>query len=229
MLSQSSPEIPNPPAPPIRVLIADDHLVMRCGLRAIIDAMDGWEVCGEAATGREAVELALHLQPEIVVMDMTLPELTGLEATRQIKKDSPNSEVLMFTVHDQEELIHDVFEAGARSYILKTDGMEHLQAALRSLAEHKPYFTTEIGDILLKNYLQKKSPAAAPELAHLTNRERQIVQLLAEGKSNKEVALALGISVKTAEAHRASCMKKLNLHAFSELVRYAIRNHLVSA
>jgi two-component system, NarL family, response regulator NreC len=215
----------------IRVLIADDHQVMRRGLRALVEPMDGWEVCSEVSTGREAVEAAGKLHPDIAVLDMTMPELNGLEATRQIRKVSPQTEILIFTGHETEELVHQVFEAGARSYILKTDGKEHLEAALRSLAVHKPYFTTQIGEILFARMLHgKKGPSEeAGGSSRLTDREREIVQLLAEGKSNKEVADRLGISVKTAETHRAAIMKKLQLKAFSELVRYAIRNHIISA
>jgi two-component system response regulator NreC len=216
-----------------RVLLADDHQVMRRGLRAVIETMDGWEVCAEVQTGRDAVVQAERLRPEIAVLDMTMPELNGLEATRQIRKVSPQTEVLIFTGHETEELVHQVFEAGARSYILKTDGKDQLEAALRALADHKPYFTTQIGEILFSKILaKKKGPAAAEEnvtTGRLTDREREIVQLLAEGKSNKEVADVLGISVKTTETHRAAIMRKLQLKAFSELVRYAIRNHIISA
>lgn len=213
----------------IKVLIADDHHVMRHGLRLVVERMEGWSVCAEASNGKEAVEMTQTLKPEIVVMDVTMPDLNGIEATRQIKKNSPETEVLMFTGHEAADLVQQVFDAGARSYILKTDGREQLEAALRSLAEHKPYFTTQVGEILFAKFMHgKKGPEPAPG-GRLTNREREIVQLLAEGKSNKEVADFLGISVKTAETHRAAIMKKLQLKAFSELVRYAIRHHIVSA
>ena len=214
----------------IRVLIADDHQVMRRGVRAVVELLPGWEVCGEASTGRDAVEMAQRLTPEIVVMDVTMPELNGLEATRQIKKNAPATEVLMFTGLETEELVRQVFEAGARSYILKTDGREHLEAALRALAEHRTYFTTKIGEILFARFLQGKTrPAEEATEGRLTDREREIVQLLAEGGSNKEVADTLGISVKTVETHRATIMKKLKFESFSDLVRYAIRNHIISA
>jgi len=214
----------------IQVLLADDHVVMRRGVRAIIEAMPGWTVCAEAANGREAVEAAARLLPDIVVMDVIMPELNGLEATRQIKKAWPQIEVMMFTGIETEDLVHQVFEAGARSYILKTDGIKRIEAALRALAAHKPYFTTEVGEILFARFLQEKiRTGEATEGSRLTNREREIVQLLGEGKSNKEVADNLGISVKTAETHRAAIMKKLKLKTFSDLVRYAIRNHIISA
>jgi two-component system response regulator NreC len=214
---------------PIRVLIADDHQVMRKGVRAVVELQEGWTVCGEASTGREAVEMADRLRPEIVVMDVQMPELNGLEATRQIKKIAPETEVLMFTGLETEELVRQVFEAGARSYILKTDGKEQLEAALRSLATHKSYFTTQVGEILFAKFLTGKQKEEDTGEGRLTDREREIVQLLAEGRSNKEVADKLGISVKTAETHRAAIMRKLRFQSFSDLVRYAIRNHIISA
>jgi DNA-binding NarL/FixJ family response regulator len=215
---------------PTRVLIADDHQVMRRGVRAVVELLADWEVCGEASTGREAVEMVERLRPQIVVMDVTMPELNGLEATRQIKKIAPTTEILMFTGLETEELIRQVFEAGARSYILKTDGREHLETALRSLAAHKPYFTTQVGEILFAKFLHGKAKEEEQATdGRLTDREREIVQLLAEGASNKEVADNLGISVKTVETHRAAIMKKLKFKSFSDLVRYAIRNHIISA
>jgi two-component system, NarL family, response regulator NreC len=214
---------------PIRVLIADDHVVMRRGVRAAVELLDGWSVCGEASTGREAVDLAEELKPDIVVMDVQMPELNGLEATRQIKKTAPETEVLMFTGLETEELVRQVFEAGARSYILKTDGKGQLEAALRSLAAHKPYFTTQVGEILFAKFLTGKQKQEDSGEGRLTDREREIVQLLAEGKSNKEVADVLGISVKTAETHRAAIMRKMKFQSFSDLVRYAIRNHIIQA
>ena len=213
-----------------KVLIADDHQVMRRGVRAVVELLEGWEVCGEASTGREAVEMVEKFQPQIVVMDVTMPELNGLEATRQIKKIAPATEILMFTGLETEELIRQVFEAGARSYILKTDGREQLEAALTALAAHKPYFTTQVGEILFAKFLHGKPKDEEQTVdGRLTDREREIVQLLAEGASNKEVADSLGISVKTVETHRAAIMKKLKFKSFSDLVRYAIRNHIISA
>jgi DNA-binding NarL/FixJ family response regulator len=214
----------------IKILLADDHQMMRGGIRAVVEAMPGWVVCGEAATGREAVELTAKLRPTIVVMDMTMPELNGLEATRQIKKMHPETEVLIFTGHETERLVRDVFEAGARSYILKTASREEIENALHALAAHKSYFTSEVGEILFAKMLRGKQGAEVDSSeGRLTDREREIVQLLAEGGSNKDVAEKLGIAVTTAETHRAAIMKKLGLKAFSELVRYAIRNQIVSA
>jgi DNA-binding NarL/FixJ family response regulator len=214
----------------VRVLLADDHAVMRRGVRAVVEGLPGWSVCGEAATGREAVEAVGRLKPDIVVMDVNMPDLNGLDATRQIKKAWPQTEVMMFTGIETEELILQVFETGARSYILKTDGTDQLAKALHALSEHKSYFTTEVGEILFARFIHgKKSPGESTEGGRLTDREREIVQLLSEGKSNKEVGDKLGISVKTAETHRAAIMRKLNFQSFSDLVRYAIRNHIISA
>jgi two-component system response regulator NreC len=213
-----------------KVLLADDHEMMRRGLRAAVENMPGWEVCGEAKTGREAISMAEKFQPAIVVMDMSMPDLNGLEATRQIKKASPMTEVLAFTGREEETLVHQMFEAGARSYILKTDGKEHFEAALLALAAHKSYFTSEVGEVLFAKFLHGKGEVAGDAApGRLTDREREIVQLLTEGKSNKEVAEILHISQKTAETHRAAVMKKLKLASFADLVRYAIRNHIVSA
>lgn len=214
----------------IKVLIADDHQTMRRGLRAVVESLPGWSVCGEATNGREAVELTAKLRPAIVVMDVTMPELNGIEALRQIKKAQPEVEVLMFTAHEDEKLVRQVFETGALSYLLKTASREEIDRALRALSQHKPYFTTEVGEILFARLLQGKKAATDDDgEGRLTAREREIVQILAEGSSNKELADKLGISVKTVETHRAAIMRKLKLTAFSDLVRYAIRNHIITA
>lgn len=211
-------------------MLADDHEVVRGGLRTVIEAMPGWVVCGEASDGRSAVRMAEELKPDIVVMDMGMPELNGLDATRRIRKACPETEVLIFTGDTAEHLVQQVFEAGARSYVLKTEGQEHLDAALRALARHKPYFTTKVGEMLFVRFLEGKSGATTEEgEGRLTSREREVVQLVAEGRSNREMSAALGISVKTGETHRAAVMKKLKLKAFSELVRYAVRNRIISA
>ena len=214
----------------IRVLIADDHETIRTGLRYIVNSMPGWEICGEATDGREAVDLAITLDPDIVVMDMGMPNLNGLEATRQIHKRNPGIEILVFTGIEEEKLIHQMFEAGARGYILKTDNRESIQAALVALAQHKSYFTPAVAEVLFAKFLHgKDNVSTGAEPGRLTPREREIVQLLAEGRSNKDVAATLGISLKTAETHRATIMKKLNLGGLADLVRYAIRNNIISA
>jgi DNA-binding NarL/FixJ family response regulator len=211
----------------VRILIADDHDIVRAGVRLLIETQPGWDVCAEAANGREAVALADKLQPDVVVLDITMPELNGLEAARQIKKASPKSEVLMLTAHESEDLIHQVFDVGARSYILKTEAGKHLVAAIQSACEHKPYFTSKVSQVVFSRYLHGKDPDS--ESGALTARERELLQLVAEGKSNKEAASQLGISVKTVETHRAAIMRKLALKSVSDLVRYAIRNKIIEA
>ncbi len=212
----------------LRILLADDHEVVRQGVRILIEKEAGWEVCGEAANGRTAVALAEKLKPDVVVLDIGMPELNGLDAARQIKRALPKTEVLIFTAEESDQLIHDVFAAGARSYILKSDIGGHLVAAIRALGEHKHYFTNRISEVVFARYLDGASGAGKDKTEGLTPREREIVQLLCEGKSNKEVAALLGISIKTVETHRAATMRKLRLDSFADLVRYAIRNKIIS-
>lgn len=214
----------------IRVLVVDDHESVRTGVRFLVNSMEGWEVCGETANGRDAVELAVSLNPDIVVMDSGLPGLNGLDATRQIRKRCPETEVLAFTGIDEEKLIHQMFEAGSRGYILKTDSRESIQAALRALSQHKSHFTTKVGEVLFAKFLHgKENVSTGADSGRLTPREREVVQLIAEGQSTKEVGTTLGISAKTAETHRATIMKKLDLDGIASLVRYAIRNHIIAA
>jgi two-component system, NarL family, response regulator NreC len=214
----------------IRILLADDHKVVRHGTRALLSTIPEWEIVGEADNGRDAVALTTKLKPDIVILDIGMPQLNGLDATRQIKKFSPETEVLIFTAHEAEELVHDVFDSGARSYILKTDAADHLIDALKALSDHKHFFTSRISEIVFARYInEKKNPERGPEKSRITDREREIVQLLAEGKSSKEIATILGISVRTVETHRAAITKKLGLKSFSELIRYAVRNKIVEA
>ena len=212
----------------LRIIIVDDHDVVRRGVRSLLESQPGWEIVGEATTGREAVELAKRLQPDVIVMDLTLPELNGLDATRQILKDSPRSEVLVLTMHHSEELARDVLQAGARGYVLKSDADQNLIAAVDNLRQHKPFLTSTITEFVLDDY-RRRADSDDGGVAHttVTARERELIQLLAEGRSNKEAASTLGISVKTIETHRANIMRKLHLRSVSELVRYAIRNKIV--
>jgi two-component system response regulator NreC len=215
---------------PLRILVADDHEVVREGMRALIEHEPGWQVCGTATNGQEAVDAAKKLKPEVVILDMTMPELDGLEALRQIKHALPNTEVVMFSAHHSEDVIEQLFEAGAKSYIQKSDAGRHLIAAIKSLAVHKPFFTPEISEILFAKFFSAGSSRKQPGLEHsLTAREREIVRLLAEGRSNKEIASSLGISIRTAETHRATLMHKLDIHSLAALVRYAIRNNIIDA
>jgi DNA-binding NarL/FixJ family response regulator len=215
----------------VRILIADDHDVMREGARAVVERQPGWEVCGFAATGREAVEQAFALKPDVVVMDVSMPELNGLEAVRQIKRRLPQTEILIFTAHETDELIREVFAAGAKSFIFKSEAHHFLVDAIQSLSQHKPFFTEKVAEVLFATILNRCETGAnaVHTRARLTGREREIVQLLAEGLSNKAVAGALGISLRTAETHRASVLRKLSLDSLASLVRYAIRNKIIEA
>jgi DNA-binding NarL/FixJ family response regulator len=216
------------PARPLRVLVADDHPLMRSSVRRLVESQ-GWSICAEASTGREAVELAARLQPDVAVLDIHMPELNGIDATLQLKKRAPKCEVLIFTGIEMRETVHRGIEAGARSYLLKTDAGEHLVAALRALAQHKAYFTPDVAEIVFERYSSPGSKVEEVGESALTLREREVIQLLAEGCSNKEVAEKLGVSLKTAETHRASIMRKLRCHAFADLVRYAIRSGMIQA
>jgi DNA-binding NarL/FixJ family response regulator len=215
----------------LQILVADDHELVRKGVRAVLAEHAGWTVCGEAVNGRQAVAMAKELHPDVIVMDISMPELNGLEATRQIHKALPNVEVLILTIHESDQLVGEVLAAGARGYILKADTSRLLVAAIESLPQHKPFFTGTASEVVLGGYLRPGQPtrSASRTVPRLTAREREIVQLLAEGKSNKEVAVALGVSVKTVDAHRANVMHKLNLHSVTDLVRYAIRNTIIEA
>lgn len=210
---------------PLRILIADDHSVVRAGLRTLLESRSGWEVCAEASDGREALEKASKLKPDIAVLDIGMPLLNGVEATRRIHAASPKTEILILTMHESEDLVHQVIEAGARGYILKDDADRVLLAAIDSLRHHKPYFSTRVSSAADSS--DPFTEYARSSRSRLTPREREILQLLAEGKANKEVASILGISVNTAEAHRANIMLKLDLHSLAELVHYAIRNQII--
>jgi DNA-binding NarL/FixJ family response regulator len=218
---------------PFRILLADDHEVVRAGLRALLEEQSGWEVVAEAVDGRDAVEKATKLKPDVVVIDIAMPSLNGLEAVRQIVKTVPNTKVLVLTMYDSDPLIQQVLQAGARGYLLKSDAGRDLVSAIDALRRNKTFFTPKVSQMVLEGYLDKspreKEAEDEPESLRLTSRQREIVQLLAEGKSSKEVAAVLGLSVKTAETHRANIMRKLDCHSVTELVRYAIRNHIIAA
>ena len=210
---------------PIRILIADDHEVVRQGVRAVIEGQPGWVVCGEAASGREAVAKAIDLQPDIVVLDVSMPELNGLEATRQIRRVVA-SKIIVLSVHESDQVVTDVLDAGAQGYVLKTDAGQILVEAIRTLLGGKDFFTERVHGITDRR-TTIRPPAERRALGRLTPREREVVQLLSEGKSNKEIGVVLGMATKTAETHRAHIMAKLELHSMSDLVRYAIRNRIV--
>ena len=210
----------------VRIVIADDHEIVRRGLRSLLEAVAGWEVAAEASSGREALEKVQELHPNVAILDVGMPVMNGLEATRNIVKASPQTQVLILTMHETEQMVRDVLDAGARGYVLKSDAGRDLVSAVEALLQHRTFFSPRVSDMLLAAYLQggERPLSGAAQRNRLTAREREIVQLLAEGKSNKEVAATLNISVKTAETHRTNIMNKLNLYSISELVRYAVRN-----
>ena len=213
----------------LRILVVDDYEVVRRGIRTLLEAEPGWEVCGEADTGPAAVEAAARLKPDLVVLDMSLPELHGLEVTRRILRHRPDTEILVLTMHASEELIRQVLRAGAHGYVLKSDAGNQLVAAVRSLQRHEPYLTTRVTEVVLDGFLKGVTASGADAGEGLTPREREVLQLVAEGRSSKTIAGRLGVTVKTVESHRASLMRKLHIRTVAELVRYAVRNGLVEA
>jgi DNA-binding NarL/FixJ family response regulator len=210
---------------PLRILIADDHELVRRGLEALLSSKPGWVVCAEAATGREAIAKAEKHRPNLVVMDIAMPELNGLEAIRSISKMLPKTEFIVLSVYYSEQLVREVIEAGAHAYVLKSDADRDLVLAVEALANHGSFFTAGATDIILDGALKKDSIPVG--LRRLTSRERETIQLIAEGRSSKEVAGLLGISTKTAETHRMNLMRKLELHSVVDLVRYAVRNSVI--
>ena len=211
----------------VRILIADDHELVRQGMRAILTGEPAWTVCGEATTGRQALSLALELRPDLMILDVGLPELNGLEVTRRVLSEMPVA-VLIVTVHDSEEVVQAALDAGASGYMLKAEAGRTLIEAVRSILRDGRFISERLHASAARASpdTQASSPAAA-RASRLTSREREVLQLLAEGAANKEIATALGITTKTAETHRARIMAKLELHSMSELVRYAVRNRII--
>jgi DNA-binding NarL/FixJ family response regulator len=215
----------------LRILVADDHDVVRRGLKSILQPHPGWEICGEAPNGREAVAQAEKLKPDVVVMDISMPHMNGLEAARRIRKSCPKTEVVILSVHYTDMLVQEIVDAGAKGYILKSDADKDLVIAVEAISNQRSFFTTRASEMLMDGFRHRgKVPEDQdPQKSRLTSREREIVQLLAEGHSSKEVATSLGISTKTAETHRSNIMRKLELHSVSELVLYAVRNQIIEA
>jgi DNA-binding NarL/FixJ family response regulator len=214
----------------LRVLVADDHEICRKGVCSIL-LQHGWEVCGEAANGREAVEKAKELCPDVIVIDISMPELNGLEATRHMLKNDNAAKILVLSMHESDSLMRGAFDAGARGYVLKADSGRDLAMAVETVSSNKTYFTCNMPEIILDGFMRRKVLQPDPESpdTRLTPRQREVLQLLAEGKSSKEVATTLCLSVKTAETHRSNIMQRLKCHSVTELVRYAIRNNVVQA
>jgi len=211
----------------LRILIADDHDLVRRGLKALLSSKPGWVVCAEAATGREAIAKAEKHQPNLVVTDIAMPELNGLEAIRRISKILPKTEFVVLSVHYSEQLVKEVIEAGAHAYVLKSDADQDLVLAVEALANHRLFFTAGAADIILDGALKNDPIPIGLTRRGLTSREREVIQLIAEGRSSKEVADVLGISTNTAETHRANLMRKLKMHSAVDVVRYAVRNTMI--
>lgn len=211
-----------------RILLAEDHPIVRFGLALLFRAHEGWEVCGEAADGRDAVEKCRLLKPDLLVLDICLPELNGVEVARKVLKHDPDQRVLVFTNVDSEQTVRDCLEAGVRGWVFKTDGTDDLVTAVEALQQRKSIFSSRVSDLVLDGYLQRHRLApTAPKVPRLSPREREVVQLLGEGKTTKEVAAILGVATKTAETHRSNIMFKLKLHSIAELVLYTVRNEIV--
>jgi DNA-binding NarL/FixJ family response regulator len=214
----------------LRILVADDHEVVRAGVRSLLDGQPDCHICGEAVSGRQALMLARQLKPDVVILDITMPEMNGLEAARQILKALPGARVLILSVHESEELVREILDIGAHGYILKSDAGREIEAAMQALRRGKPFFTSRVAQIALRSRRRKPQDPAADGASGstLTPREREVLRLLAEGKSNKEAAAVLGISVMTVESHRANIMHKLEAHSIAELVHHAVRSKLIT-
>jgi DNA-binding NarL/FixJ family response regulator len=220
-----------------RVLIADDHAVVRRGLRALLASQPGIEVCSEAASGTEALEGVKKEKPDLLLLDLTMPEMNGLQVARAAREESPNTDILILSMHFSEEIAREVLRSGAIGYVLKSDADTELLAAVDHARQHQPFFTGQLAVSMAESFMQQ--PPADPEQpvinskelegTTLTGREVQVIQLLASGKSNKQVADELGVSTRTVESHRNHIMRKMNFTSFSDLIRFAVRANLIEA
>jgi len=212
-----------------RILIADDHDLVRQGMRSIFQGEPEWVVCGEATTGREALTMALDLKPDLIVLDVALPEMNGIDVARHVRRDLPSAAVLIVTMHDSDQIVQDAMDAGAKGLVLKAEAGRTLADAVRAIVSGREFFSARVHRAAGREIIDGDPRLHHRKPALLTSREREVLQLLAEGQANKEVATALGITTKTAETHRARIMAKLEVHSMSELVRYAIRNSIIQA
>jgi DNA-binding NarL/FixJ family response regulator len=205
----------------MRILVADDHPIVRQGICALLKSHSDWEICGEASDGQQALQMAKELKPDIAILDIEMPTLNGLEATRQILNDHPEQKILILTVNDSEQLIREVLKAGARGFVLKSDSGRDLIKAVQSIQHRGTFYTSRVRDLLDSYFAPAKTRPV------LTAREQEVLRLIAEGKTTREIAESLGCSVKTAETHRINFMRKLDLHSVCEVVLYAIRNGII--
>ena len=210
----------------LRILIADDHDIVRRGVRDMIESHPGWEVCAEASNGQAALELGTQEKPDVAVIDVSLPIMNGLAVTRRLRLESPQTNVLLFTMHDDDETVSGGLAAGARGYLLKTESEQHLEAAISALGANRPYFSSFVSELLLEAAVHERKRS---RLESFTMRELEVAQLIAEGNSNKHIARRLAISVKTVESHRAAAMRKAGVRTAAEFVRFAIKHSLMQA
>jgi DNA-binding NarL/FixJ family response regulator len=215
----------------LRILLADDHALVRRGARGLLNSLQGWRVVGEATNGREAVEKAIKLKPDLAVVDIGMPELDGVDVTRQIREAVPDAKVLVLTMHESDQMVQRALNAGAHGYILKSDLTECLVKAVKAVSEGKRFLTPKVSEIVLEGFLKTKGQhqQGGHAGARTTPRELEIIRLLAQGKFNKEIAVELGIAVRTAETHRAKIMLKLGLHSLAELIHYAIAHGIITS
>ena len=213
------------------ILVADDHELVRRGIRGLLRAQRGWRVIGEATNGREAVEKTNKLKPDVAIVDISMPGIDGLQATRQIREVAPRTSVVVLTMHESDQMVRRVLDAGALGYVLKSDLAAHLVKAVKDVSAGNLFLTPRVSDIVLKGFLKNGNQPELQENSRVrpTPREVQVVRLVAEGKANKEIAAELGITMRTVETHRAKIMLKLGVHSLAELIHYAIRNKIVSA
>jgi DNA-binding NarL/FixJ family response regulator len=212
----------------IRVLIADDHQIVRESLRALLETEPGITVVGEAGEGRTALRLARELVPDVIIMDVGMPDLNGIEATHQVVAEFPEIKVIALSMHNDRRFVLNMLKAGARGYLLKDCASQHLIKAIRLVVANKTYISHEIADLVVKDYLASASPAESSSAALLTAREREVLQLIVEGKTNSKIAECLKVSIKTVESHRHTLMVKLDIKSIAELTKFAIREGLTS-
>lgn len=214
----------------LRILLADDHELVRRGAREVLNGRPGWRVVGEAVNGREAVEKAIELKPDVAIVDLSMPQLDGVEAARQIGEAVPDTKVLVLTMHESDRMVRRALDAGARGYLLKSDLTDSLIKAVKAVADGKRFLAPKVSEIVLDGFLKARSHDPQEDRAgtRTTPREEEIIRLLAEGKVNKEIAALLGISVRTVETHRARIMLKLSLHSLAELIHYAMRHGIAT-